>query len=75
MHVAGGAQSAHWRDAARAAVEAIATLREGEAHIDDTEIVITGTGTAGAIAALRRKYQTPTSPFHVRLDLTAGQQP
>ena len=63
MHVAGGAPAANWTETARDAMKQLASLNSGEARLSDTDIVIQGGGSQGAVDAVRRHYQQPPAPF------------
>ena len=70
MRVAGGAPSAHWRDAAADAIAALAPFENAEVHFDDENITFTVRGSQAAIANLRQHYQSPPAAFNARIDVT-----
>lgn len=72
MHAAGGAASPRFGVVARAAIEALASLKSGEARIVDGQVVIIGDGAPQAVDAVRRAFADPPAPFRARLELTVN---
>lgn len=70
MHVAGGAPSAHWRDAAISALRAMAPF-SGQAQFSDEDIFFIVQGSQQAVADLRQRYQSAPPPFRARIDASA----
>lgn len=68
MHVAGGAPSAHWRDAAVGVVRALKDFDQAQAEIADRDVNFTVAGPANAIADLRQRTQTLQAPFRAHIE-------
>lgn len=68
-HIAGGAPSAHWREAAIGALRALAPF-SGQAQFTNEDVVFTVQGSQQAIAELHQRYQAPP-PFRARIEASA----
>jgi OmpA-OmpF porin, OOP family len=68
MHVAGGAPSANWTDAAEEAITDLVALNPGQVRFNGAQIVFIGDGKSDAVAALRRRYEHPRAPFTGRIE-------
>lgn len=73
MHVAGGAPASNWTHVAREALRHLAALENGEARLEDSQLVLVGRADAAAAAEAERLVETTPAPFTARVEVEQTQ--